>query len=433
MSDEDTAVVPVWTLSTSDTPSVPAFAGEDALTPERLAELRSALATFSSVPLVTLEAHPLPKKRDRATGLPLHAASPLAQELSRLVAANAKNVTAVAQVAESGEVLYRMVVPAKVAAQVGKGLLKPMRAKAVANGVYDGLVDAATNVTRAKAIFVPVETAAAGAAGTAVGTVAAGTAMTVAAPLVLMAVAVGASAYADHQRQKAIEHIAELLEKLHDDKLEQERNELDGCRDAIDKATALLLDRGRVGASLGLDSAVHAISTATENAVRRVQKWEASLGAIAGTRVELSDLEAAFPGISGEGGEFRTHVELAALAIALKRRVVVLQGVEAGQSDSDNPFENFVRSLKVDNQRIDELDARIGNVLLRLSALELRSPKRLIDKVMTRGQVDDLLDTSYRLRALGDGVGTAAPMAEVVIEIEKHSDGTLLVLPARAS
>jgi hypothetical protein len=434
MSDEDTAVVPVWTLSTSDTPRVPAFAGEDALTPERLAELRSALATFSSVPLVTLEAHPLPKKRDRAAGLPLHAASPLAQELSRLVAANAKNVTAVAQVAESGEVLYRMVVPAKVAAQVGKGLLKPMRAKALANGVYDGLVDAATNVTKAKAIFVPVETAAAaGAAGTAVGTVAAGTAMTVAAPLVLMAVAVGASAYADHQRQKAIEHIAELLEKLHDDKLEQERNELDGCRDAIDKATALLLDRGRVGASLGLDSAVHAISTATENAVRRVQKWETSLGAIAGTRVELSDLEAAFPGISGEGGEFRTHVELAALAIALKRRVVVLQGVEAGQSDSDNPFENFVRSLKVDNQRIDELDARIGNVLLRLSALELRSPKGLIDTFMTRGQVDGLLDTSYRLRALGDGVGTAAPMAEVVIEIEKHSDGTLLVLPAHAS
>jgi len=151
--------------------------------------------------------------------------------------------------------------------------------------------------------------------------------MTVAAPLVLMAVAVGASAYADQQRQKAIEHIAELLEKLHDDKLEQERNELDGCRDAIDKATALLLDRGKVGASLGLDSAVHAISTATQNAERRVKKWEAALGAIIENRVEVSDLEAEFPGISEDGGEFRTHVELAALAIALKRRVVVLQGV----------------------------------------------------------------------------------------------------------
>jgi len=53
--------------------------------------------------------------------------------------------------------------------------------------------------------------------------------------------------------------------------------------------------------------------------------------------------------------------------------------------------------------------------------------------VMSRGQVDGLLETSYRLRALGDGVAGAGPTAEVVIEIEKHSDGTLLVLPARAS
>jgi len=438
MSDQNTPTVPVWTLSTSDASGIPVVADGGALTPERLAGLRTALATFLSVPMVTLEAHPLPKRRDRAAGLPLDAVSPLAQELSRLVAANAKNVPAVAQVAESGEVLYRMVVPAKVAAQVGKGLVKPMTSKAVANGVYDNLVDAATNVTVAKATLVPVERAAAGAAstgaaGTAVGAVAAGGAMTVAAPLVLMAVAVGASAYADQQRQKAIEHIAEFLEKLHDDKLEQERNELDGCRDAIDKATALLLDRGKVGASLGLDSAVHAISTATQNAERRVKKWEAALGAIIENRVEVSDLEAEFPGISEDGGEFRTHVELAALAIALKRRVVVLQGVEAGQNDPDNPFENFLRSLKADQQRIDELEARIGGVLLRLSALELRSPKRLIDKVMTRKQVDVLLETSYRLRALGDGIGAPAQAAEVVIEIEKHSDGTLLVLPARAS
>ena len=340
---------------------------------------------------------------------------------------------AVAQVAGSGEVLYRMVVPAKVAAQVGNGLVKPMASKAAAGGVYDNLVDTTTKLVAAKATFVPVETAAAGAAGTAVGTVAAGTAMTVAAPLVLMAVAVGASAYADTQRQEAIDNIAVMLQKLHDDKLEQERNELDGCRDAIDKATGLLLDRGKVGASLGLDSAVHAISTAAENAARRVRKWENALDALGTDRVEVTDLEKAFPGISEGGGEFRTHVELAALAVALKRRVVVLPGVEAGQRDSDNPFDNFVRSLRADQQRIDELEARISAVLLRLSAVELCSPKRLIDKVMTRGQVDGLLDTSYRLRALQRLARTPGAQADVVIEIERHSDGTLLVLPSYAS
>src|SRR4051794_32472758 len=128
MNDNDAHVVPVWTLCTSEANAlVPAVADEGALTPERLAELRSALATFSSAPMVTLEAHPLAKRRRRSGGLPLDAVSPLAQELSRLVAAHAQSVPTIARVAESSEVLYRMVVPAKVAAQVGKGVVKPMK------------------------------------------------------------------------------------------------------------------------------------------------------------------------------------------------------------------------------------------------------------------------------------------------------------------
>lgn len=441
MNDADGTMVPIWTLSTTEGASVPAFTADGGLTPERLTELRTALAAFASAPLVTLEAHPLPARRERSTGLTLHATSPLAKELSRLVAADAQKVPAVAQVAESGEVLYRMVVPAKVAAEFGRGMVQPMVSKAADKGLYGDLVgDLAGGTAKtvvAKATFVPVQAASAGAAGTAVGaaagTAAAGTAMTVAAPLVLMAVAVGASAYADQGRQRAIENITELLEKLHDDALDKERSELDGCRDAIEKATVLLLDRGRIGASLGLDSAVHAISTATRNAERRALKWEVTLDAVVENRVEASELETVFPGVTDDGGEFRVHLELAALAIALKRRVVVLQAVEAGQSDEANPFGNFVQSLKEDQRKIDELETRVHTVLLRLSSLELRSPKRLIDKVMTRKQVDNLLDTSYRLRALGSGYNAATQAADIVIEIEKHDDGTLLVLPSRAS
>lgn len=428
---------PVHGLSTAEgSTAVPAFPDEGGLTPERLSELRSALAAFVSAPLVTLEAHPLPVKRYRTSGLPLDATSPLAQEISRLVA-NSPKVPAVTQVAQSGEVLYRMHVPAKVASQFGTGLVKPMVSKAVDGGVYGDLVaSTGKSVVAAKATFVPVETAAAGATGaavgTAAGTAAAGTAMTVAAPLVLMAVAVGASAYADHERQRAIENITELLEKLHDDKLEAERSELDGCRDAIDKATALLLDRGKVGASLGLDSAVHAISIATQRAQTRVKKWEAGLDAVLkDDHVDLTELEAAFPGIARDGGEFRAHLEMAALTLSLKRRVIVLQAVEAAQGDLKNPFENFARSLREDQQRINDLEGRIENVLRRLSAIELRTPKRLIDKMMTRKQVDSLLDASYRLRALDPGA--ARSNVNVIIDIEKHEDGTLLVLPARAS
>lgn len=433
--------VPIWTLSTEEDASAPALLSGDGLTPTRLAELRTALAAFASTPVVTLEAHPLLARRERSAGLALHAASPLAKELSRLVALSTEAVPAVANVAESSEVLYRMVVPAKVAVEFGKGMVQPMASKAAAKGVHGDLVgDLAGGAAKrvvAKATFVPVEAATAGATGTAVGTVAgtaaAGTAMTVAAPLVLMAIAVGASAYADQQRQKTINSIAELLETLHDDLLDKERSELDGCRDAIEKATALLLDRGRVGASLGLDSAVHAISTATRNAERRVLKWEAALDAVVENRVEAAELEVAFPGVTDDGGKFRTHLQLAGLAIALKRRVVVLQGVEAGQSDEANPFGNFVQSLQEDQQQVDNLEARLHTVLLRLSTLELRSPKRLVDKLMTRKQVEGLLDTSYRLRALGSAYEAASQDSDVVIDIERHSDGTLLVLPSRVA
>ena len=224
-----------------------------------------------------------------------------------------------------------------------------------------------------------------------------------------------------------------LLEQLHSDKLDHERSELDGCRDAIDKATALLLDQGKVGASLGLDSAVHAIGTATETARRRLRKWQEALDNLPDGAVEVGAVQETFRGLTEPGGEFRAHLELAALAIALKRRVIVLQAVEAAQSDPANPFENFLRSLKSDQARVDELEAGIASVLLRLSSLELRSPSRLLDKLMTRGQVDELLSAVYRLRELGEGIRPSAPATDVVIEIEQHKDGTLLVLPASAA
>lgn len=55
-----------------------------------------------------------------------------------------------------------------------------------------------------------------------------------------MAVAAGISANADRKRQEAIENIIALLEKLHDDAPRRERSSLNGCRGAIDNATAIL-------------------------------------------------------------------------------------------------------------------------------------------------------------------------------------------------
>ncbi|WP_136708210.1 hypothetical protein [Agromyces sp. H66] len=434
---DDNAIVPIWTLATGEV-SVPRLFGDEEITLTRLSELRTALATLAETPIATLEAHPMPAARNRTGGIVLHGTSPLAQQLSQLVTQTAKSAPAKVNLAETGEVLYRMVVPAKVAAQVGEGLVKPMASKAVAGGVYSALRDSTGIV--AKATFVPVAGkaavagAATGSAATAGVAVATAGALTVAAPLVLMAVAVSLSAYADHQRQKAIEHITDLLEQLHEEHLEQERSELDGCRDAIDKATSILLDQGKIGLSLGLDSSAYAISTAMERAKRRLAKWQEAVTTLPDGPIELSALTKAFPGINEAGGLFRAHLEIARLAMALKRRVLVLQAVEHAQLEMEgNPFTSFLATLRDDERRIEEVESGINSVLLRLSTLELKRPGGFRSPVFTHGEVDDLLRTAYRLRSLGDDLGARSSGTDAVIEIERSTDGSLRVFPAIAA
>ena len=433
MTDDSKAIVPVWTLATGDV-RVPAVTVDEPMTAERLTELRTVLAALADQPIVTLEVHPLPDELDRSHGIPLDAASPLAQHLSQLITQSARGSSVAATATGAGEALYRMVVPAKVAAEFGQGTVRLMRSKEAAGGVYGAL--RTTKSVVAQATFVPVGGAAAagaaGGAGAAGVAVAGGVTLTVAAPLVLMAVAVGASAAAEHQRQQAIEHITDLLEQLHDQKLDDERSELDGCRDAIDKATAILLDEGKLGVSLGLDSAVHAIGKALAAADRRLAQWQNALDKLPDVKaVEVDTLTKSFPGIDDHGGTFRVHLELAALAVALKRRVIVLQAVEHAQSDSGNLFENFVRALKADQQRLNKLESSIAVVLVRLSTLELARPRGLRSPVVTSGVVDRLLRTAYRIHALGDGVAVDSRATDVAIEIARNKDGSVVVLPAR--
>ncbi|WP_369248140.1 hypothetical protein [Streptomyces sp. R41] len=433
MTEDRKAIVPVWTLATGDVRG-PALTGDEPMTAERLAELRGVLAVLADEPIATLEVHPLPDQLDRSRGIPLDAASPLAQHLSQLITQSARNSSVAATATAASEGLYRMVVPAKVAAQFGQGIIRPMAAKGAADGIRGALVNSTGSIV-GQPTFVPVGKAAAagavGGAGATAGVAVAGSAaLTVAAPLVLMAVAVGASANADYKRQQAIEHITELLEQLHEQKLEDEHSELDGCRDAIDKATAILLDQGKLGVSLGLDSAVHAINTALGAADRRLARWQSALDKLPDAKpVEIGTLTKSFPGVDDHGGTFRTHLELAALAIALKRRVIVLQAVEHAQDDPDNLFENFARALKRDQQRLDELESSIAGVLERLSALELAGPQGL-RPVFTTGEVDRLMRAANRIHKLGDGVMVNSRTTDVAIEIARNKDGSVVVFPA---
>lgn len=441
VAEDNNEVVPVWALATEEV-SVPDVLGEEGMTAARLSELRTVLASLAVSPIATLEAHSIIKKRDPDGGIVLHASSPLAQQLSQLVSQTAKSAPSAANVATSGEVLYKMIVPAKVAAQVGKGLVKPMQSKAVAGGIHSALRSSTKVVSNAT--FVPVAGKAAGAsvaagaiggsAATAGVAVASAGALTVAAPLVLMALAVGVAAYTDQQRTKAIENITDLLHQLHDAKLDDERADLDGCRGAIDKATSILLDQGRIGHSLGLDSAVHEIDKAIALTETRLKKWQNSLASLPEGPVELSALTKAFPGIDEEGGKFRAHLELARLALALKRRVLILQAVEHAQLDNEkNPFKAFVSSLQDDERSLDKLETGLTSTRLRLSTLELMHRRGIQGVVFTGAQVDGILKAAYRLHALADDIESTTQPGDVTVEIERSRDGSLIVFPAEAS
>jgi len=420
MTEGKDVVVPLWMLATQETtlPDIPSAGG---LTPERLSELRSALTLLADTPIATLEQHPMPEGVDRTGAVALHSASPLAQHLSQLVSHTSK---AAPKSAAAGETLYRMVVPAKVAAQMGSGLARPMASKAVSGGIHGAIVGS-KGVT-AQATFVPV----AGGAGAAV---AGAGALAIAAPPVLMAVAVGVSAHAEQQRQHAIERITELLEHLVEGKLNEERDALNGCRAAIDKATAIVLDKGEIGQAIGISPADHTIDIAIATAERRLKNWQRAVDAIDSNTAELSYLTKTFAGIDKTGGEFRAHLELAGLTIALKRRVIILQAVEQGQKDATHPFARFVQSLKTDQQRVDELEAGIHGVLRKLGELQLKRPGGFTNTLFSKGEVDDLLKAAYRLRELGNRVHEPNAKAEMLIDIAREPDGSVVVFPAVAS
>jgi hypothetical protein len=114
----------------------------------------------------------------------------------------------------------------------------------------------------------------------------------------------------------------------------------------------------------------------------------------------------------------------------LKRRVIILQAVEQAQSDPGNVFENFVRALRADQQRLDKLESNIAGVLERLSALELAARPHGLLPVYTTGEVDRLMRAASRIHKLGDGVTLNGRATDVAVEIARKKDGSVVVFPA---
>ncbi|GAA3025671.1 hypothetical protein GCM10010528_04460 [Gordonia defluvii] len=410
MPDASNDAIPVWTLTTAEA-DTPLLGDGAPLTPERIEALRNALAAFSSAPIVTLAAHPMPAGVDRSDGISLDDSSPLAKQLGELIAK-----TPEVNLMQAGETLYRMDVPSKVAAELGEGLLVPMKSKA--EGIYSALIG--SDGVGAQPTFMSV--AGKGAAG--VSTV------TVAGPLVLAFIAAGLTIDAERKRRDALDRLATILKKLEKDNLDNERASLNGAVPAIEKATAVLLDRGRIGHALGIDGAVNTVETAIAKAEHRVAEWRKAIFTLDGDVAELDKLRELFPGIDEPDTEFYAHLQLARLAIALERQVLLLQAVEHAQLDEGNLFESFAASLQKDQRKLDELVRDFGGFLRQLGGYRVDRSHGIGSVAFRASEVDKLLDTNHRLRELPTQIlPESGGTNDVAIEVARAIDGALTVFP----
>jgi hypothetical protein len=292
-----------------------------------------------------------------------------------------------------------MVLDQRIAGQLAQGLARPM--EAAAGGIYGDILGKAGVV--AKARFVPAAAAEGGGIGLAAAgggaAVGLGGAAVAAAPFVIMAIAAAGAIYAEEQRRRALERIESSLKELLKNDLDVEMAAINGAMPALAKATSLLVDEGRLGAGLGIDSAANAIDTAIERAKLRTQRWIQDVSRLS-EKATVEQIEKSFPGVKDGDGRFVAELRMAGLAIAAKRRIMVLQAVEHAQINPGLSLKRFLAEIEREATALDELEASLIDLLTRLSELPIRVGSGIRDRVLLSHDADELLKWPERLRDL---------------------------------
>ena len=389
--------LPFWILSSGPEEPLPIdvrVKGEG-LTAAKLQQLRSALAAFADDPPVTLERYELPA--GSITGGHLVAqGAPILKHLAQIIGPKA---AAANGTSAGGETLYRMVVDQRIAGQLAQGLARPMNA--AGGGIYGDILGNGGRIA-AKARFMPVAAAEGGGVGLAAAGGAAiglGGAAVAAAPFVIMMIAAASEIYAEEQRRRALERIESSLKEILNNDLDQEMAAINGAMPALAKATSLLVDEGRLGAALGIDAAVNAIDTAIARAEHRAQRWLGEVSQLS-QKATVDQIEKAFPGVKDGDGRFVAELRMAGLAIAAKRRIMVLQAVEHAQINQGLSLKSFLAEIGHESTALNELEASLIDLLTRLSEVPIRVGGGIRDRILLSHDADELLKWPERLRDL---------------------------------
>lgn len=389
--------LPFWILGSGPEEALPidVRVKAEGLTAEKLQQLRSALAAFADDPPVTLERYELPAGTI-VGGHAVAQGAPILKQLAEIVGPKA---AAAARPPAGGETLYRMVVDQRIAGQLAQGLARPMGA--ADGGIYSAVLGEGGIVANAR--FVPAAAAEGGGVGLAAAgggaAIGLGGAVVAAAPFVILAIAAAGAIYTEEQRRRALERIESSLKELLQNDLDQEMAAINGAMPALAKATSLLVDEGRLGASLGIDSAAYAIDTAIERAKSRTQRWLQDVSLLS-QKATVDQIEKSFPGVKNGDGRFVAELRMAGLAIAAKRRSMVLQAVEHAQLNQGLSLRRFLAEIEREATALDELEASLIDFLTRLSELPIRVGSGIRGRILLSSDADELLKWPERLRDL---------------------------------
>lgn len=291
-------------------------------------------------------------------------------------------------------------------------------------GGFRGMTRAVDSTKLAgQARLIPVSGAAAG-AGLALG------------PLVgLMALSVGAEMLARHEQDKKIQSINEAVHGIQRHLQQKIVAELTTAEQALEAATAAILDQIAVPQGIGLSSAVTGLRNVKNQSLNWLEQWEERLSALSkdSSGVAYSDLRRILDVGLGGPNAFPAQVMVLYRALALESRAQVITAAEAALANPGQTLPNLEASVQ---QRLDENIAaqdRLRELLLTL--MEHPVTARLPARRSTWHKATAMDHTLGRLTHAVVKVADTPPVLTVenrqVLEAVSHEDGSMSILQPR--
>jgi hypothetical protein len=269
------------------------------------------------------------------------------------------------------------------------------------------------------------------------GATAAGVAL---GPLVgLMALSVGAEMLARHQQDKKLDGIRRGVQALNQAAEETTRAELDSAEQALEDASAAILDRIDVPSSIGLGSARTNLRVIKNRGLAWLAEWEQRAAAVDrdGTGISYGDMREVLGGKDSRDAylNFPKRIETLYRALALDSRAVVLTGAEAALRKENQTLSHLQDRLRSELSRNAELQDRLRQLLWSLTAdpVTFSLPAKLDTGKRVARLQRTLNGLAIAAAQMPDAPAVLNSSNRQVTEILRKPDGTLHVLsPARA-